>query len=222
MPVAHRPMRRLNARSLTSVVSFHVPLRMGSCVSCRSYGTRHPALISRLSSTRPRTIHRCAWTYTLGTLSNMMQPSQNRRCYTPAKGRPNPPNSRRFPFLPHAEPYPPSEDLLPPSHVVDTASAVLTMSGAGALEAMGSGRGGPLAFPVLLVLNPSEITTSNTPSHECARNRVLPHHTARATRPPPRGSILRRRRPYWLFNLRTLLATRLLASTHPNSQQIAH
>jgi hypothetical protein len=54
-----------------------MPLRMGSCVSCRANRTLHPALTSRLSSTRLHTIHRCVWPYTLRTLGNVLQPSQN-------------------------------------------------------------------------------------------------------------------------------------------------
>jgi hypothetical protein len=77
MLAAQRPMRRLNARSPTSVVSFHVPLRMGSCVRCRAHRTRHSALISRLASTRLRTMRGCVWTYTLGKLRNLLPPSQN-------------------------------------------------------------------------------------------------------------------------------------------------
>jgi hypothetical protein len=59
MPAAHRLMRRLNSRSPTSVVNFHMPLRMGSFLSCRANRTRQLAIIWKLSSTRLRTIHRC-------------------------------------------------------------------------------------------------------------------------------------------------------------------
>jgi hypothetical protein len=76
---------------------------MGSCVNRRVHRTRHPALLSRLSSTRLRAIHRCLWTYTLGTLGTSCNCPRICRGYSPAKRRPNPPNSYPFPFHPHAE-----------------------------------------------------------------------------------------------------------------------
>jgi hypothetical protein len=103
MPAARRPMRRVSARSPTSVVSFHVPLRKGSCVSCRAHHNRHPTLISWLSSTRLRTIHRCVWTYTLGTLGNLLHPSQNLPLLYSHQAATQSPNSHSFPCLPHAE-----------------------------------------------------------------------------------------------------------------------
>jgi hypothetical protein len=89
MATAKRRMRGVNSRSPTSVVSFHVPLRMGSCVSCRVHRTRNPALISRLSSTRlPIYTRACGPTLSAhsATCCNL---SQNRRYILPPSGNPS-------------------------------------------------------------------------------------------------------------------------------------
>jgi hypothetical protein len=91
-------------------------------------------------------------------------------------------------------------------------------SAAAALEAAHSGRASPLAFPVLLVPNPTRATTSITTNHWRAHNPALPRHTTSATQPSPQRSIPRTTAPTGLLKLRTWLATRSLASTRANAR----